>query len=76
MWLVAPYSPVMHVQVNGQAQEVAEGATVGALIERLGLAKAACAAEVNKRVVPKREHATHALRDGDRVELVTLVGGG
>jgi thiamine biosynthesis protein ThiS len=31
---------------------------------------------VNKGLVPKREHDGRRLEDGDRVELVTLVGGG
>jgi thiamine biosynthesis protein ThiS len=32
--------------------------------------------EVNRKVVPRRQHAEHTLRDGDTVEIVTLVGGG
>ncbi len=64
------------VIVNGEAREVAEGTTVRQLIELLDLGKAACAAEVNKALVRHREHATRALRDGDVVELVSLVGGG
>lgn len=66
----------MKVIVNGEARELPEGETIASLIERLGLGKGACAAEVNKRLVPKREHAGTPLREGDSVELVTLVGGG
>lgn len=66
----------MQVVVNGTPQELPEGATVAALLERLGLGRAACAAEVNRVLVPKREHVSRTLSDGDRVELVTLVGGG
>jgi sulfur carrier protein len=32
--------------------------------------------EVNGELVPKKRHAEHQVRDGDRVEIVTLVGGG
>lgn len=66
----------MVLTVNGEAKEVPERATVASLVEELGLVGAACAAEVNGRVVPKREHGETELREGDRVELVTLVGGG
>ncbi|MBL8761438.1 MAG: sulfur carrier protein ThiS [Phycisphaerae bacterium] len=66
----------MKIVVNGESREVAEGTSVEALVAELGLAKAACAAEVNKRLVPKRERANVALREGDVVEVVTLVGGG
>ena len=32
--------------------------------------------EVNLELVPKAQHEQHVLADGDRVEIVTLVGGG
>jgi sulfur carrier protein len=66
----------MLVTVNGTQEEIAPGTTVADLILRMGLEKAPCAAEVNKSLVPKRDHAARALAEGDRVELVTLVGGG
>jgi len=66
----------MRVVVNGDAVEVADGTSVRAVIERMGLGDAACAAEVNEVLVPKREHEITVLSEGDRVELVTLVGGG
>ena len=66
----------MNVQINGEEQDIPAGTTVRALIERLGLGGQACAAEVNKRVVPKKEHGERELCEGDMVELVTLVGGG
>lgn len=62
--------------VNGQPMELPEHTTVAQLIERLGLAEAICAAEVDKDLVPRRERGERVLRDGQRVEVVTLVGGG
>ena len=32
--------------------------------------------EVNKRIVPRKRHESTQLNEGDKVELVTLVGGG
>jgi sulfur carrier protein len=62
--------------VNGE-REVVEGAvTVAELLERRGVGRTPCAVEVNKELVPKREHAARALSEGDVVEIVTLVGGG
>lgn len=66
----------MRLIVNGEPKEAPEGLTVAGLIRELGLAKAACAAEVNKKLVPKRDHEGRELREGDVVEVVTLVGGG
>lgn len=66
----------MHVTVNGETRELPAGATVRTLIESLGLAGKACAAEVNAELVPFRKHTETELKDGDRIEIVTLVGGG
>ncbi len=66
----------MNLCVNGAERIVASPCTVERLLDQLELAGSPCAVEVNTRVVPKREHAEHALADGDRVEVVTLVGGG
>ena len=66
----------MEVQVNGQSRNLAGACTVASLLEELNLAGQPCAVEINASVVPKREHSERALRDGDTVEIVTLVGGG
>ncbi|MCA9304011.1 MAG: sulfur carrier protein ThiS [Phycisphaerales bacterium] len=62
--------------VNNEPKELPEHTTVAELIRLLGLSAGICAAEVEKQLVPKREHAERVLRDGERVEIVTLVGGG
>ena len=66
----------MTLEVNGNPHQVATGITVAALLESLGLARQACAVEVNKSLVPRKQHGEHTLAEGDIVEVVTLVGGG
>ena len=66
----------MNVVVIGKAMEIEARSTVSAVLERLGLGRAPCAVEVNRVLVPRREHHHHALCDRDQVEIVTLVGGG
>lgn len=66
----------MTITLNGEPKTVPDASTVRTLIESLGLGKSACAAEVNRELVPRRDHASRQLREGDVVELVTLVGGG
>lgn len=66
----------MLLTVNGETREVPEPCTVEALIADLGLSDSICAAEVNAGVVPRAERGTRLLQSGDRVEIVTLVGGG
>lgn len=62
--------------VNNEPKELPEHTTVAELIGLLGLSAGICAAEVDKKLVPKREHAERVLQQGERVEIVTLVGGG
>lgn len=66
----------MTILVNGEPRDMPEGITVEELIRRLGLGSAACAAEVNRALIPRSLHGGTVVREGDRVELVTLVGGG
>jgi thiamine biosynthesis protein ThiS len=46
------------------------------LLRRLELDRARVAVEHNRRVVPRAEHDTLRLNHGDRLEIVTFVGGG
>jgi sulfur carrier protein len=64
------------IMVNGAVREVPARTSLQTLIEQLGMGKAACAAEVNRELVRRGEREERILRDGDSVELVTLVGGG
>ncbi|HZX15969.1 MAG TPA: sulfur carrier protein ThiS [Pseudomonas sp.] len=66
----------MHIQLNGEAFELPDGTTVAGLIDRLDLAGRRVAVELNLDIVPRSQHATTALRDGDQVEVVHAIGGG
>ncbi|MEM7308831.1 MAG: sulfur carrier protein ThiS [Planctomycetota bacterium] len=66
----------MRVAVNGEPRELADGATVAALLAELELAPEKVAVERNRELVRRADHAATALADGDEVEIVTLVGGG
>ena len=46
------------------------------LVEALGLDVRKVAVERNLEIVPRSLHATTALAEGDRIELVQFVGGG
>lgn len=66
----------MVVTVNGAEIEVPEGLTVRALVEHLGLGGGPVAVEVNRDIVPRAEHASRAVSEGDAIEIVHFVGGG
>ena len=66
----------MNIHVNGQPRETAAGTTIAELLAELEVTQPHVAVELNLEVVPRAQHAETALRDGDRLEVVTLVGGG
>lgn len=66
----------MKITVNGTEREVAEGTTIAQLIEQLKLRTDRIATERNLDVVPKARYAETHLADGDKLEIVTFVGGG
>ncbi len=66
----------IQVSVNGETLRVPSGSTVADVLRQLSLDRARVAVEHNLRVVPRAEHASLRLNHGDRLEIVTFVGGG
>jgi sulfur carrier protein len=64
------------VVVNGEERAIPDGTTVAGLLAELGLARQHVAVEANRQIVPRAEHEGHVLAEGDRLEIVTFVGGG
>jgi thiazole synthase len=66
----------LRVTVNGELRTTATGTTVARLIADMGIDPARVAVERNQDVVPRRTWAETPLSDGDRLEIVSFVGGG
>ena len=66
----------MQIVVNGQTREIDSHTSVARLLDELNLTGKPVAVEVNLDIVPHARHADHILAEGDRLEIVTLVGGG
>ena len=66
----------MRLTVNGEGREIPEPMTVRGLVELLELGDGPVAVERNGDVVPRADHASTGLRDGDVIEIVHFVGGG
>src|SRR5262245_30846898 len=67
---------MLTLTINGDPRTLPSPLTVAQLLHHLGHESRKVAVEVNHEVVPARQHAEHTLESGDRVEIVTLVGGG
>ncbi len=66
----------MHIHLNGEPRHITPASTVANLLQEEGLAERRVAVEVNGNIIPRSHHATHALAEGDRVEIVHALGGG
>lgn len=64
------------ITVNAEPRSLPQPLTVADLLRHLDRDPSQLAVEVNRRVVPRADHAGTELADGDAVEIVTLVGGG
>jgi len=62
--------------LNGKPHLIAGPTTIQQLLQELRLNPQQVAVEVNTQLVARESHAVHPLAPGDRVEIVTLVGGG
>ena len=66
----------MHILLNGKRHEMLEDTSLAALLATLDLQNKRFAVEVNEELIPRSEHAEHALHTDDRVEIVQAIGGG
>ena len=66
----------MQLVVNGESRLLDSVSTVAELVREFDLTPERVAVEVNEQLVRRAKYAQTPLKDGDRVEIVTLVGGG
>jgi len=62
--------------VNGEERQFAGPLTIQGLLEQLQAPARYVAVAVNGEVVRRADHAGYALKNGDRIEIVHMVGGG
>lgn len=66
---------MIQVWVNDKKLLVTAGITLTALLEKEGLLTPIATVAVNGRLLPRREWS-YSLREGDRVEVVSMMAGG
>ena len=66
----------MELIINGEARRVADGLTAAQLLETLSVKPEDVVVELNLAIVKRAQLPQALLKDGDRVEIVRLVGGG
>ena len=66
----------MTLQLNGERREVPDGLSLAGLVDWLELPADRVAVERNLEVVKRADWNATRLENGDRLEIVQMVGGG
>lgn len=71
-----PVLSVIVLQINGKQVQLEEPTALLVYLDGLGVSPRAVAVEHNGIIIERDAYATTTLADGDRVEIVRMVGGG
>lgn len=66
----------MKIVVNGEQRETDEPLTVAQLLATLHLRSEQVAVEINLKILDRGDFLTWNLQDGDKVEILSFIGGG
>jgi sulfur carrier protein len=66
----------MKLKINGEETEIADGLSLGTLLEQLQIRPARVVVERNRDIVARDVYGTTLLAEGDMLEIVHFVGGG
>jgi thiamine biosynthesis protein ThiS len=67
---------MISIFINGEPETIPANTTVAALLEQRKVRDERVAVEVNLDVVRREQRKDRVLVEGDRVEIVSFVGGG
>lgn len=71
-----PIAETLHIQVNGESRQTRVGTTVAELLQELDIRPDRVAVELNLQILDRQEFDRRALHEGDRVEVISFIGGG
>ena len=66
----------MDITLNGEPKAIKTNSNISDLIQLMDLGEARIAVELNLEIVPRSEHVTTILKEGDTLEVVHAIGGG
>jgi thiamine biosynthesis protein ThiS len=64
------------IQVNGESRGIRDGQTVATLLQDLDIRADRVAVELNLEILDRKDFETRGLCEGDRVEILSFIGGG
>jgi thiamine biosynthesis protein ThiS len=66
----------MQIQVNGESRRCRTGSTIGDLLRELDIKTERVAVELNLEILNRKDFDQRGLNEGDRVEILSFIGGG
>ena len=66
----------IQIQVNGEERGCPADATVEDLLRELAIKTERVAVELNLEILDRKEFDQRSLKQGDRVEILSFIGGG
>jgi thiamine biosynthesis protein ThiS len=66
----------IQIQVNGESRAWRAGATVGELLHELNITSERVAVELNLEILDRKDFDQRGIKDGDRLEILSFIGGG
>lgn len=66
----------MQIQVNGLSRDCQSGSTIGDLLRELDIKTERVAVELNLEILDRKDFEVRSLKAGDRVEILSFIGGG
>ncbi|MFM2012699.1 MAG: Sulfur carrier protein ThiS [Planctomycetota bacterium] len=67
---------MVEFEFNGKLHKSPSETTIRGLLKSSQIESRYCAVEVNEEILPKDQYDLYRVQPGDRIEVVTLVGGG
>lgn len=67
---------MLTIEINGEKRQVQPELTVAGLLEQFGITGRRMAVERNREIVPRAAWGNVQVADGDKYEVIELVGGG
>ena len=66
----------MNILLNNKSETLIDGTTVEKLLHNKNIKNKYFAVEINRKIIPKSIYCRHCINDGDRIEIITAIGGG
>jgi len=66
----------MNIILNNESDKVHDGMTIKELLDDKKIHTKFIAIEINKKIIPKSSYYKHKLNEGDKIEIITAIGGG